>query len=97
MVILEESPWYREILQRGQQEGRQEGRQEEAAALVLRQLSRRLTQITPELQQQIRGLSVEHLEALGEALLDFKTDIELRTWLANLPDVTSASPDRDCL
>ena len=56
---------YQEILQQGRQEGE--------ASLILRQLSRRLGQLTPELHLQIQALSVAQLEGLGEALLDFST------------------------
>ncbi|WP_448563001.1 DUF4351 domain-containing protein [Trichothermofontia sp.] len=31
--------------------------------------------------QQINQLSLEHLESLGEALLDFETIADLSTWL----------------
>nr|WP_231599563.1 DUF4351 domain-containing protein [Crocosphaera watsonii] len=30
---------------------------------------------------QVRGLSVEQLEELGEALLDFQTEKDLEKWL----------------
>lgn len=33
------------------------------------------------LKQQVRGLSVEQMEALAEELLDFSTVEELETWL----------------
>jgi len=72
---------YQEILQQGRQEGRQEGRQKGEAHLVLRQLSRRLGQLTLELHSQIQALSVAQLEELGEALLDFSTRQDLMDWL----------------
>ena len=89
MIILEESPWYNEILRRGEergrqegkQEGRQEGRQEEAFALILRQLTRRLGDIAPDLQAQVRSLPLAQLEALSEALLDFAHPDDLTYWL----------------
>lgn len=95
MAVLRESPWYQEILregerqgeQRGRQEGRQEGmqegRQEEGRSLILKLLTRRIGSLTPEMLVQIQALSIDQLEALGEALLDFTQPEELMTWLAN--------------
>ncbi|MGA7937777.1 MAG: DUF4351 domain-containing protein, partial [Kovacikia sp.] len=61
--------------------GRQEGRQEEAAELILRLLSCQLGAIAPALQAQVRALSVERLETLGEALLAFSSEADLVAWL----------------
>jgi predicted transposase YdaD len=77
MVVLEESPWYNEILRRGEARGRQE----EASALILRQLQRRLGIIGPTLQTQVAALSLSRLEALAEELLDFSTAADLIEWL----------------
>jgi predicted transposase YdaD len=79
MIILEESPWYNEILRRGEERGRQE----EASALILRQLGRQVGTMNLALQDQVRSLSLERLEALGEALLAFGTIADLTTWLDN--------------
>jgi predicted transposase YdaD len=81
MIILEESPWYNEILRRGEERGRQEDRQEEASALILRLLERRLSAVNADKQDQVRSLPLEQLEVLGEALLDFKAIADLTTWL----------------
>ena len=81
MVILEESPWYQEILGRGLQRGRQEGRQEEAANLVIRLLTRRLTGLEVAVEAQIHGLGIAQLETLSEALLDFTKPDDLTNWL----------------
>jgi predicted transposase YdaD len=82
MVILEQSSWYNEILNRGKQSGRQEGRQEEAASLLLRLLDRRVGQLSGDLTQAISALSLEQLESLGDALFDFATPDDLQQWLA---------------
>ncbi len=79
--IMRESVIYQEIKAEGREEGRAEGRQEEGATLVLRQLNRRLGEIPPSLQGQIRALPVEQLEELGEALLDFESEADLVHWL----------------
>ena len=96
MTVLRESPWYQEILkegleqgtelglQRGLQQGLQQGLQRGEAALVLRQLKRRLGQLSSEQEEQVKGLSVEQLEELGEALLDFTTMTDLESHLAGL-------------
>ena len=67
--------------QEGWQEGRQEGRQLGEKALVLRQLRRRFGTLTPAQETRIQALSVTDLEALGEALLDFQTAVDLTAWL----------------
>ena len=65
----------------GRQEGKEEGRQQEGANLVLRQLTRRLGQIAPEMRSQIQQLPIIQLEQLGEALLDFSSVQDLTDWL----------------
>ncbi len=80
MTVLYESPWYNEILK----EGLQKGRQEEAAALVLRQLTRRLGVLSEQQVERVKGLSVSQLEDLGEALLDFTEMTDLESHLAEL-------------
>ena len=47
----------------------------------MRLLTHRFSQISPELEQQIRRISTDHLEALGKALLDFSGITDLQTWL----------------
>ncbi|WP_139294421.1 DUF4351 domain-containing protein, partial [Microcystis aeruginosa] len=39
--------------------------------------------ISPELSPKIRSLSLEQLENLGEALLDFQSLQDLEQWLEN--------------
>jgi len=50
-------------------------------ALVLRQLARRVGQISPEVLEQIQQLPLAQLEELGEALLDFGSMQDLTDWL----------------
>ncbi|MBH8561797.1 DUF4351 domain-containing protein [Nostoc sp. CENA67] len=38
-------------------------------------------EINPLLIERVRGLSIEQLETLGEALLDFSEVAELEAWL----------------
>jgi hypothetical protein len=49
--------------------------------LILKLLTRRIGTIAPEAESQIQALSLEQLEALGEALLDFGSPDDLRVWL----------------
>jgi predicted transposase YdaD len=83
--VMRESVIYQEILQEGRIEGRVEGRDrgrvEEGRALVLRQLTRKLGNLTPELTARVNSLSIDRVELLGEALLDFHKLDELIAWL----------------
>ncbi|ABW32442.1 DUF2887 domain-containing protein [Acaryochloris marina] len=63
------------------QEALDEGRQEEGQSLILRLLTRRIGDVAPELRSQIRALSLVQIEALGEALPDFKQPADLVNWL----------------
>jgi predicted transposase YdaD len=62
---------------------REKGRREEAVSLILRLLNRRLGEISSTVSQKIQELSLEQLETLGEALLDFTSLTVLTTWLLN--------------
>jgi predicted transposase/invertase (TIGR01784 family) len=73
--IMQESVIYQDIKEKGIQQGQ--------AILVLRLLKRRLGKLESEDETRITGLSVEQLEALGEALLDFSNRYDLLTWFAN--------------
>jgi len=79
--MMRDSVIYQEILQEGQQEGRQEGRQEATISLIVRQLTRRLGELNPETRSQVASLSLERLEELAEALLDFSQTSDLDNWL----------------
>jgi predicted transposase YdaD len=82
--IMRESVIYQDILQQGlqqgRQEGRQEGKQEGEVDLITRQLTRRLGEINSLLIERIRELSLEQLEELGVALLDFSSAADLMAW-----------------
>ena len=67
--------------QEGRQAGRQEGRQEGELAVVMRQLTRRVGAIEPQLRSRLEQLSSTQLEELAEALLDFSSKADLVTWL----------------
>jgi predicted transposase YdaD len=79
---MRESVFYQEIEAQGERRGLERGRQEEAAALILRQLTRRPGNLPNTLRAQVEQLPLPELETLGEALLDFQTLADLETWLA---------------
>jgi predicted transposase/invertase (TIGR01784 family) len=74
---ITQTRFYQDVFQLGIQEGRQEGE----VKLIIRLLNRRLGLVTPNQENQIRGLSLPQLEALGEALLDFTNSTDIDTWL----------------
>ncbi|NJK65688.1 MAG: DUF4351 domain-containing protein [Microcoleus sp. SU_5_3] len=84
---MRESVIYQEIREDGLLEGRQlgllEGRKDEALSFLTRQLTRRIGAIAPQISEQIQTLSVEELEDLGEALLDFSEPSDLTNWLSD--------------
>ena len=85
LMSLRTSPIYlaeverlaREGLERGLEQGRIKGERD----LVLKLLNRKLDVLSPELIARVNSLSVERVEALGEALLDFNSMGDLEAWL----------------
>ena len=77
--------WMEEGLEQGLQEGRerglQQGLQQGEQRLLLRQLTRRFGVLPDDFQARIGVLSIEQLEQLGEALLDFTALADLTNWL----------------
>lgn len=67
--LMQESPIYQEIIQKGKRE------------VLMRQLVRRIGSISSQSQAQIQNLSNEQLDELSEVLLDFSTPADLTTWL----------------
>ncbi|WP_413199280.1 Rpn family recombination-promoting nuclease/putative transposase [Nostoc piscinale] len=81
-ITLKETRVYREIKEEGLQEGEQRGRTVGERSLVLRQLTRRVGELSQDVREQVETLSLEQLENLGEALLDFTSMADLLSWLA---------------
>ncbi|MEB3335852.1 MAG: DUF4351 domain-containing protein [Leptolyngbyaceae bacterium] len=73
-------PYITSVERIGFERGIQEGRQEEGRSLVLKLLTRRVGEIPESLKSPITQLSVDQLEALGEALLDFRELADLEAW-----------------
>jgi predicted transposase YdaD len=76
--MMRESVIYQDILQEGEQKGRQESRQEGELMLILRQLTRRVGTITPEIEAQVRRLSLTQLDGLVKLYLIFR---RLQIWM----------------
>ncbi|MBD2328182.1 Rpn family recombination-promoting nuclease/putative transposase [Alkalinema sp. FACHB-956] len=64
-------------------EAKEEGAIGEARSLLLRQLTRKVGSINDRTLDLINSLSIEQLESLGEALLDFGSIDDLSNWLEN--------------
>ncbi|MEA5576135.1 DUF4351 domain-containing protein [Anabaena sp. UHCC 0451] len=77
MLTMQESVVYQKIIREGLEQGRRY-----EVKLIVRQLQRHLGKVSTEIQNQIVDLSFTQLEDLGEALLDLKTEADLRTWLS---------------
>ena len=75
-ITLKETQVYREI----KVEGREEGIQRERS-LVMRLLTRKVGELPEDVRQILETLSLEELENLGEALLDFSSIADLHRWL----------------
>jgi predicted transposase YdaD len=79
--IMQQSVIYQEWIEEGRAEGRAEGRLDGERSLILRLLTCRVGEMPPELRTKIQSLSLNQLEALGEALLDFSEPADLVSWL----------------
>jgi predicted transposase YdaD len=81
--IMKESVIYQEIEgigeAKGLERGLERGRQQEVN-LILKLLQRRIGEIPQDFITRINNLSVEELENLGEALLDFNSQSDLENW-----------------
>jgi len=72
-LIMRLEPLYQQDRERAKQEGQQD--------LIIRLLNRRFSEIDAALIERIRELSIEQLEGLVEALLDFSVVADLEVWL----------------
>ena len=59
----------------------QDAKVEEGQILVLKQLTRKLGNINPEIRSRVNSLTIDLLESLGEDLLDFTQMSDLLAWL----------------
>ena len=91
--IMRESVTYQDILAEGEAKGKAEGEArgearglerglQQEKAFVIRLLTRKLDNLTPQLQTQVNSLKIDTVESLGEALLDFTSIADLESWLS---------------
>jgi hypothetical protein len=79
--IMRLAPLYEQDREKAIQQEEAIGLQQGEANLVLRLLNRRFGELPPHITETIQKLTVEKLEDLGEALLDFKSQADLINWL----------------
>jgi predicted transposase YdaD len=79
--IMKESVIYQEIFETGKQQGEQRAVLREKA-YIIRQIVKKVGELPQELRSTIELLSIDRLEALGEALLDFNNLQDLQNWLS---------------
>lgn len=77
---MRESVIYQDILEKGIQQGIQQGER----SLTLRLLTRRVGSIPEVIRSRLNTLSIQQLESLGEALLDFDAIANLAVWFEAL-------------
>ncbi len=82
-IEFQQTRVYQEAKAEGRTEGRTEGRIEGERLLVVRLLTRKLGDLSPETVAGVNSLSIERLESLGEVLLDFTTLADLEIFLGN--------------
>jgi predicted transposase/invertase (TIGR01784 family) len=80
-IELQQTRVYQEAKAEGQAEEREIGLQRERA-LVIKLLNRKLGDLSPQFQAQVSALSIDRVESLGEALLDFSSMTDLEVWLS---------------
>lgn len=71
-ITLKETRVYQEIKEEAEQRER---------SLILRLLTRRVGELPQEMRSSVENLSLEKLENLSEALLDFVSIADLQLWL----------------
>jgi predicted transposase YdaD len=69
----------------GQAEGRAEGQAEGKAGVIVAVLQRQCGELSGELVQRIRELSLSELDQLQERMFDLCDIDSLRKWLASIP------------
>jgi hypothetical protein len=79
--VLLRNPLVQFGITKGRQEGRREGRHQGRIELVLSMLKRRMGPVSVRQQQAIGKLSRARIEALLDALLDFRDSSDLSQWL----------------
>jgi hypothetical protein len=85
-MSFEQTHWYQNLVEtwkaEGEARGLAAGRKAELLRVVTRLLGRRCGLPGPEARAKMEALSIETLEDLAEALLDFTSGADLEAWLA---------------
>ena len=83
--VMENSVTYQYIIQkgelRGELRGELKGELKGRFKTIIGQLTHRFGKLSVATQNRIAGLETSRLDALSEALLDFKSKVELNDWL----------------
>ena len=69
-------------IKKGIQQGIQQAQQQQAS-LIVRQLKKKMGELSASLESQVMALPIDILENLGEDLLDFNSIDDLTNWLNN--------------
>jgi len=80
----EEQEQVMQIVTSWMRRGIEQGRREGEVLIVMRLLKRKVGELEPEVEAQVRSLEVAQLEKLSEGLLDFEQMGDLTNWLRNL-------------
>jgi predicted transposase/invertase (TIGR01784 family) len=80
-IQLEQTRVYQDAKAEGEVIGLERGRSEGEQVLVLKQLTRKLGTINPEIKARVNSLNIDRIESLGEDLLDFTQISDLVAWL----------------
>jgi predicted transposase YdaD len=80
-IQLEQTRVYQDAKAEGEVIGLERGRSEGEQLLVLKQLTRKLGTINPEIKVRVNSLNIDRIESLGEDLLDFTQISDLVAWL----------------
>ncbi|MGI9953556.1 DUF4351 domain-containing protein, partial [Moorellaceae bacterium AZ2] len=73
---------WQEGLEQGRKVGLEEGRREKAQDLVIRLLKKRLGFVSPEVEERVKGLSLEELDELAEKIFEISSESDLRKFLS---------------
>ena len=79
--IMRESVIYQEIFQAGEAQGEARGEARGERQMAIRILSRQLGDLSPSFISRLNELSLEKVEALGDAMIDFTSLDDLTQWL----------------
>jgi flagellar biosynthesis/type III secretory pathway protein FliH len=80
---IQEKEQIMQITTSWKEEGLREGLQKGQSNTILRQLNRKLGNLSEKIATRIKSLEPSQLDSLTEDLLDFQTFDDLERWLSN--------------